>query len=87
MLVVNKPAGQVTHPPTNTPSRHAGRQPSLHDNWPARRGPPWLLHRLDRDTSGVLLFAKTELARRALVRQFEQRTIRKQLSRRGGWPA
>jgi 23S rRNA pseudouridine1911/1915/1917 synthase len=38
---------------------------------------PWLLHRLDRETSGVVLFAKTVEARRALVRQFERHTIGK----------
>src|SRR5262249_30680796 len=40
-------------------------------------GRPWLLHRLDRETSGVVLFAKTVAARRAVVRQFERRTVRK----------
>ncbi len=41
---------------------------------------PWLLHRLDRETSGVVLFAKTVEARRALVRQFERHTIQQALS-------
>ncbi|GAC1476683.1 MAG: hypothetical protein PVSMB4_00760 [Ktedonobacterales bacterium] len=35
------------------------------------------MHRLDRDTSGVVLLAKTEHARKHLVRQFERRLVRK----------
>jgi 23S rRNA pseudouridine1911/1915/1917 synthase len=77
LLAVNKPSGLVTHPTYKHPNG------TLTDVVFARQqvrgeGRPWLLHRLDRDTSGVVLFAKTEQARRALVRQFEQRTIRKQ---------
>lgn len=77
LLAVAKPSGMVTHP--------AYRQPdgTLTDAVFARaaargEGRPWLLHRLDRATSGVVFFAKTEAARRALVRQFERHTIRKQ---------
>lgn len=77
LLVAAKPAGLVTHPAYKHPdgtlcdyvfARQAARGESR----------PWLLHRLDRDTSGVVLFAKTPLARRALVRQFERRLVRKQ---------
>jgi 23S rRNA pseudouridine1911/1915/1917 synthase len=76
LLVANKPAGMVTHPAYKHP---AG---TLADAVFARQAAlgaarPWLLHRLDRETSGVLLFAKTEAARRALVRQFERRSVRK----------
>ncbi|MGO8946606.1 MAG: RluA family pseudouridine synthase [Ktedonobacterales bacterium] len=76
LLIINKPAGLVVHPAYKHPDNTlvdaiAARQ--------ARRGEqrPWLLHRLDRVTSGVVIFAKTETARRALVRQFERRSIRK----------
>jgi 23S rRNA pseudouridine1911/1915/1917 synthase len=76
LLAVDKPAGLVTHPAYKHPNgtlcdaifaRQAARGESR----------PWLLHRLDRETSGVVLFAKTEPARRALVRQFERRSVRK----------
>ncbi len=77
LLAVAKPSGMVTHPAYRHPDG------ALTDAIFARataRGEarPWLLHRLDRDTSGVVLFAKTETGRRALVRQFERHTIRKQ---------
>ncbi|MBF6591299.1 MAG: RNA pseudouridine synthase [Ktedonobacterales bacterium] len=74
---MDKPAGLVTHPAYRHP---AGTLCDLVFARQAARGEarPWLLHRLDRETSGLLLFAKTEVARRALVRQFERRTIHKQ---------
>jgi 23S rRNA pseudouridine1911/1915/1917 synthase len=76
LLAVDKPAGLVTHPTYKHPDG------TLWDVVLARqiaRGEsrPCLLHRLDRWTSGVLVIAKTELARRAVVRQFEQRTVGK----------
>lgn len=76
LLVVDKPAGIVVHPAYRNPSG------TLADAVFARQtargeGRPWLLHRLDRETSGVVLFAKTAAARRALVRQFERRTVGK----------
>ncbi|HKT37846.1 MAG TPA: RluA family pseudouridine synthase, partial [Ktedonobacterales bacterium] len=76
LLAVDKPARLVTHPAYRHPDG------TLCDAIFARQaargeGRPWLLHRLDRDTSGVVLFAKTEMARRAVVRQFEQRTLHK----------
>jgi 23S rRNA pseudouridine1911/1915/1917 synthase len=76
LLAVNKPAAMVTHPAYRHPDG------TLWDAVLARQTRlglerPWLLHRLDRDTSGVVLFAKTVEARRALVRQFERHAIQK----------
>jgi len=76
VLAVNKPAGLVTHPTYKHPDGTVWdavlrRQTALGEQRPC------LLHRLDRDTSGVLLFAKTYRARRAIVRQFERRTVHK----------
>lgn len=76
LLAVDKPAGMVVHPAYRHPDG------TLFDAVAARQlaraeGRPCLLHRLDRDTSGVVLLAKTERARQALVRQFEQRRVRK----------
>ena len=76
LLAVDKPAGLVTHPAYKHPNG------TLSDAVFARQeakgeGRPWLLHRLDRETSGVVLFAKTVEARRAVVRQFERRSVHK----------
>ena len=76
VLVVVKPAGMVAHPAYRHPD---GTLADAIFAYASRcgMGRPWLLHRLDRETSGVVLFAKSERARRALVRQFEQRRIAK----------
>jgi len=76
LLIVDKPSGMVVHPAYKHPDN------TLADAVFARQAAcnqprPWLLHRLDRDTSGVVVFAKTVGARRHLVRQFELRTVDK----------
>jgi 23S rRNA (cytosine1962-C5)-methyltransferase len=74
LLVVNKPAGMNTH----APSPFAGE--GLYD-WLRHREPRWtrlaIIHRLDKETSGVMVFAKTPLANRSLGDQFTRRTVRK----------
>jgi 23S rRNA pseudouridine1911/1915/1917 synthase len=64
LLVVDKPAGLVTHP---APGHHG---PTLTD---AVEG--LLVHRLDRDTSGLLLVARTEALRDALQAQLKAREV------------
>jgi 23S rRNA (cytosine1962-C5)-methyltransferase len=74
LLVVHKPAGWNTH----APSLHAGE--GIYD-WLKHHEPRWaslaILHRLDKETSGVLVFGKTPLANRSLTEQFTQRLVRK----------
>lgn len=74
LLVVNKPAGWNTH----APSPFAGE--GIYD-WLKHREPRWarlaIVHRLDKETSGVLVFGKTPLANRSLTEQFAARRVRK----------
>ncbi len=74
LLVVNKPAGLNTH----APSPYAGE--GLYD-WLRHREQRWtklaIIHRLDKETSGVMVFAKTPRANRSLTAQFTDRTVRK----------
>jgi len=74
LLVVNKPAGWNTH----APSPYAGE--GIYD-WLKHREPRWanlaIIHRLDKETSGVLVFGKTTLANRSLTEQFESRAVQK----------
>lgn len=74
LLVVSKPAGWNTH----APSPHAGE--GIYD-WLKHREPRWatlaILHRLDKETSGVLVFGKTPLANRSLTEQFTARRVHK----------
>jgi 23S rRNA (cytosine1962-C5)-methyltransferase len=74
LLVVNKPAGMNTH----APAPFAGE--GLYD-WLKNREPRWanlaLLHRLDKETSGVMVFGKSPAANQSLARQFAERRVRK----------
>ena len=74
LLVVNKPAGLNTH----SPSQYAGE--GLYE-WLRNREPRWaalaIIHRLDKDTSGLIIFSKTPLANRSLTEQFAARKVRK----------
>ena len=74
LLVINKPAGMNTH----APSPYAGG--GIYD-WLRNREPRWatlaIIHRLDKETSGVMVFAKATLANRSLTRQFTDRTVAK----------
>ncbi len=76
LLVVDKPAGLVIHPAYKHPDGTLFDAVSAYVQMRSETK-PCLLHRLDKDTSGAILLAKTEVARRHLVRQFERRAIRK----------
>lgn len=74
LLVANKPAGWSTH----SPAPFAGE--GLYE-WLGNREPRWsrlsILHRLDKETSGLIVFGKTTVANRALAEQFEKRLVNK----------
>jgi 23S rRNA pseudouridine1911/1915/1917 synthase len=79
LIVVNKAAGMVTHPAHGTADNtlvnallaHTGGLPGE----PLRAG---LIHRLDRDTSGLLIVAKTEAALATLGRAMQKRYIKRE---------
>ena len=79
--VVNKPPGLVTHPGRGNWSGTLVNALQFHfDNLSSVGGDnrPGIVHRLDRDTSGLLIVAKDDKAHRELAGQFEARTIRKE---------
>jgi 23S rRNA pseudouridine1911/1915/1917 synthase len=81
LLIVNKPAGMVTHPAygnytgtlVNALLHHCNILSTLND--PTR---PGIVHRLDKDTSGLMVIAKTDIAHARLARQFAARTIERE---------
>jgi 23S rRNA pseudouridine1911/1915/1917 synthase len=81
LLVIDKPAGMVVHPAPGSPRdtvvnalvHRAGRVATIGESWR-----PGIVHRLDRDTSGVLAIALTTPALEALARQFRERRVRKE---------
>lgn len=85
LLAINKPPALVVHPTYKHPD---GTLTDAIFAWCEARGEsrPWLLHRLDKDTSGVTLFARTEAARRGLARQFAQRLTNKRYLALAVWP-
>jgi len=85
MLIVDKPAGLVVHPSAGHSGgtlvnallgRAVDRGESLGSI--AGVGRPGIVHRLDKDTSGLIVVAKTDLAQGSLMRQFGERTIEKE---------
>ena len=80
IIVVNKPAGMVVHPAyghctgtlVNAVLAHC---PDLAGAEDALR--PGIVHRLDKDTSGLIIVAKNDSARRHLQRQFKRREVKK----------
>jgi 23S rRNA pseudouridine1911/1915/1917 synthase len=79
--VVNKPAGMVTHPAKGHWSGTLVNAIQFRfDSLSTLAGEhrPGIVHRLDRDTTGLLIVAKNDVANRHLASQFEQRTIRKE---------
>lgn len=80
LVVVNKPAGLVVHPAAGTPSRTLANALAYHFQQLPDSGAgvrPGIVHRLDRDTSGLLVVAKTEAALENLSDQFRDRTVLK----------
>jgi 23S rRNA pseudouridine1911/1915/1917 synthase len=86
IIVVNKPAGLVVHPApgnytgtlVNALLYHYGSLPSRTPNKEGdARERAGIVHRLDKDTSGVMVVARTQEALRSLSMQFKNRTVRK----------
>ncbi|WP_164122690.1 MULTISPECIES: RluA family pseudouridine synthase [Sphingobacterium] len=79
LLLVNKKAGMVVHPGfnnytgtlVNALTYHLNQLPTL----PGNTGRPGLVHRIDKDTSGLLVIAKNEWAMTFLAKQFFEHSI------------
>jgi len=80
VLVIDKPAGLTVHPAPGHPSHTLVNAILAHcpgltmSNEPMR---PGIVHRLDKDTSGLIVIAKNDLAREYLTAQFKSRTVTK----------
>lgn len=82
LLVVNKPVGLVVHPGygnytgtlVNALVYHFSQLPSLPNNYYGR---PGLVHRIDKNTAGLLVIAKTENALTHLAKQFFDKTTKR----------
>jgi len=77
LIVIDKPVGLVVHPGAGQPDRTLMNGLLAHA--PALAGVPraGIVHRLDKDTSGLLVVAKTVVAQASLVEQLASRTVRR----------
>ena len=77
VVVIDKPAGLVVHPGSG--NWEGTMLNALLHHVPAARDLPraGIVHRLDKETSGLLVVAKTESAQAALVRQLQARTVKR----------
>ena len=77
LIVVNKPAGLVVHPAAGVYSGTLANALAYHFQQLSNAGSirPGIVHRLDKDTSGLLVAAKTEAAHEHLADQFRARKI------------
>jgi len=81
LAVVDKPSGMVVHPAKGHWSGTLASALVYHFDQLSKHGGttrPGIVHRLDRDTSGVLVVAKTDEAHQRLAEQFQARTVRKE---------
>jgi 23S rRNA pseudouridine1911/1915/1917 synthase len=80
MMVINKAAGIVCHPARATQSGTVANAAAFHATLSSGSDPfrPGIVHRLDKNTTGVMLIAKCDEAHWRISLQFERRTVRKQ---------
>jgi 23S rRNA pseudouridine1911/1915/1917 synthase len=79
VIVVDKPAGMVVHPAPGHPRGTLANALLAHVPGISVGGSqrPGIVHRLDKDTSGLIVAAKTDRGRTALVTQWESRSVEK----------
>jgi 23S rRNA pseudouridine1911/1915/1917 synthase len=70
-IALDKPAGLLSIPDRE------GKEPSLKTQLRAKYGNIFTVHRLDRDTSGAIIFAKNEASHKYLSKVFEERSVEK----------
>ena len=82
IIIVNKPENLTVHPPNKNSQNtlvnallYMGKELSLSGSGTLRRG---IVHRLDKETSGVMAIAKNDFSHNSLVEQFKGRKIKKE---------
>jgi 23S rRNA pseudouridine1911/1915/1917 synthase len=78
LLVINKPAGLVVHPGAGSPDGTLLNALLFHDAQLAAVPRAGIVHRLDKDTTGLLVVARTLEAHADLVRQLQARTMKRE---------
>ncbi|KID41777.1 RluA family pseudouridine synthase [Fructilactobacillus fructivorans] len=79
VIVVNKPQGMVVHPAPGHPDHTLVNALLYHTKLSSINGTvrPGIVHRIDKDTSGLLMVAKTDVAHKSLSKQLKEKTNRR----------
>ncbi|SMF42968.1 ribosomal large subunit pseudouridine synthase D [Alteromonadaceae bacterium Bs31] len=77
LLVINKPSGLVVHPAAGNYSGTLLNGLLHHNPVHAKLPRAGIVHRLDKDTTGLMVVAKSEIAQQALVQQLQARTVKR----------
>lgn len=78
VLVINKPAGLVVHPGAGNQSGTLMNGLLYHHESQSMLPRAGIVHRLDKDTSGIMVVAKTEKSRQSLISQLQTRSMKRQ---------
>jgi len=78
LLVINKPAGLVVHPAAGNPDGTMQNALLHHDETLVQLPRAGIVHRLDKETSGLLVVAKSLAAHKYLVEQLQERSIKRE---------
>ncbi len=78
LLVINKPAGMVVHPAAGNPDGTLLNALLSHDEQAAQLPRAGIVHRLDKETSGILVVARTLKAHKSLVDQLQARSMKRE---------
>jgi 23S rRNA pseudouridine1911/1915/1917 synthase len=78
LLVINKPAGLVVHPAAGNPDSTLQNALLYHDAGLAALPRAGIVHRLDKDTSGLMVVARTLAAHKSLVDQLQARSVHRE---------
>jgi 23S rRNA pseudouridine1911/1915/1917 synthase len=78
LLVINKPAGLVVHPAAGNPDGTMQNALLHHDESLVHLPRAGIVHRLDKETSGLLVVAKTPAAHKYLVEQLQERSVKRE---------
>jgi len=77
LIVVDKSAGSLTVPTDRIKTNTLVDRVSVYLSHSRRKRPAWIVHRLDREVSGLIVFGKHEAIAARLIEQFKQRTPRR----------
>ena len=78
LLVINKPAGLVVHPAAGNPDGTLQNALLYHDATLAELPRAGIVHRLDKDTTGLMVVAKSPVAHKNLVAALQARTVKRE---------